>query len=194
MHRLVSLSRFQQAVDLPLLCARHATSKLQQFEDLQSIGTLGFRGEALASISFVAHVTVTTMTAGQAHGVRATYRCVIMMVGMYAAHASLTQWLHIQAVDELLNSAALICSDGELLGCEPCAAAMGTSILIEDLFYNLPARQKALSAGGGEYARMLHIVSQYAVFNVDVGFSVRQLGRPPDLQTSGSTSQLDTVR
>jgi DNA mismatch repair protein MLH1 len=62
--------------DLPLLCARHATSKLGSYGELEAgrVGTYGFRGEALASMSYVAHVTVTTATAGAAHGWRATYR------------------------------------------------------------------------------------------------------------------------
>lgn len=59
--------------DLPILCQRHTTSKLRAFEDLDTISTLGFRGEALASISFVAHVTVTTMTANMQHGYRVKY-------------------------------------------------------------------------------------------------------------------------
>eukprot|EP00249_Psilotum_nudum_P013294 c24267_g1_i1 orf=344-2536(-) len=60
--------------DLPILCERHTTSKIRNFEDLQKIGTLGFRGEALASITFVAHLTVTTMTADSTHGYRVTYK------------------------------------------------------------------------------------------------------------------------
>jgi DNA mismatch repair protein MLH1 len=60
--------------DLPLLCVRHATSKLRAFEDLETIATLGFRGEALASISFVAHLSVTTMPRGGAHAWRASYQ------------------------------------------------------------------------------------------------------------------------
>ncbi|KAI5069224.1 hypothetical protein GOP47_0015525 [Adiantum capillus-veneris] len=64
--------------DLPILCERHTTSKLKEFEDLQTINTLGFRGEALASMTFVAHLTVTTMTADQNHGYRASYKDGVM--------------------------------------------------------------------------------------------------------------------
>ena len=64
-----------QRDDLAILCERHTTSKLREFEDLESISTLGFRGEALASISFVAHLTVTTMPPGQPHALRVAYRC-----------------------------------------------------------------------------------------------------------------------
>ncbi|KAM7266491.1 hypothetical protein ACFE04_004388 [Oxalis oulophora] len=64
--------------DLPILCERHTTSKLSKFEDLESIKSMGFRGEALASMTYVGHVTVTTITKGQLHGYRATYRDGVM--------------------------------------------------------------------------------------------------------------------
>ncbi|XP_022159006.1 DNA mismatch repair protein MLH1 [Momordica charantia] len=64
--------------DLPILCERHTTSKLSKFEDLQSIKSMGFRGEALASMTYVGHVTVTTITKGQLYGYRVSYRDGVM--------------------------------------------------------------------------------------------------------------------
>lgn len=57
-----------QYEDLPILCERHTTSKLSKFEDLQSIKSMGSRREALASMPYVGHVAVTTITEGQLHG------------------------------------------------------------------------------------------------------------------------------
>jgi DNA mismatch repair protein MLH1 len=65
--------------DLPILCHRHTTSKITSFEDLAAVNTLGFRGEALCSISFVSRLTVTSMQPGAELGYRVEYRDSKMM-------------------------------------------------------------------------------------------------------------------
>lgn len=62
-----------QRDDLPILCERFTTSKLKNFEDLATVATYGFRGEALASISHIAHLTITTRTADSSCAWRASY-------------------------------------------------------------------------------------------------------------------------
>ncbi|CAI7803612.1 unnamed protein product [Closterium sp. NIES-54] len=141
--------------DLPILCERHTTSKLRAFEDLESMATLGFRGEALASLTFVSHLTVTTMTAGQTHGFRAQYR------------------------------------DGEMQGLAvACAAVQGTQVLVDDLFFNVPARRKAFRSHSEEYARILDVLSRFAIHNYDVCFSCKKYGEArTDLFTPGAPKQ-----
>ncbi|KAL0034722.1 hypothetical protein WJX77_003881 [Trebouxia sp. C0004] len=150
-----------EKADLSLLCTRHATSKLQQYEDLQSINTLGFRGEALASISFVAHLTVTTMTKNAPHGFRVTYR------------------------------------DGEMdaAGPKPCASVQGTTLLVEDLFYNVNTRKQALKSSSDEFSRILDVVGRYAVYKSGVAFSCKRQGEArADIHTLAGASRLDNIR
>lgn len=62
------------AQDFPILCHRHTTSKLQKHDDLKRISTLGFRGEALCSISFVSRLKIVSMRAGETMGYKADFR------------------------------------------------------------------------------------------------------------------------
>ena len=115
--------------DLPILCERHTTSKLRTFEDLDAVATFGFRGEALASMSFVANLTATTMTADAAHATRAAY------------------------------------ADGKMTseGARPTAGVPGTTICVENLFYNVPTRRRALKSASEEFARVLDTTQRYGV-------------------------------
>ncbi|XP_010580798.1 PREDICTED: DNA mismatch repair protein Mlh1 isoform X1 [Haliaeetus leucocephalus] len=146
--------------DLDIVCERFTTSKLQKFEDLATISTYGFRGEALASISHVAHVTLTTKTADAKCAYRAIY------------------------------------SDGKIKAPpKPCAGNQGTQITVEDLFYNVTTRRKALKNPNEEYAKILEVVSRYAIHNSGISFSVKKQGDTvSDVRTLSNASTVDNIR
>ncbi|XP_044148760.1 DNA mismatch repair protein Mlh1 isoform X1 [Bufo gargarizans] len=146
--------------DLEIVCERFTTSKLQSFEDLLNISTYGFRGEALASISHVAHVTITTKTADGKCAYRASY------------------------------------SDGKLKAPpKPCAGNQGTQISVEDLFYNISTRRKALKSTSEEHARIVEVVSRYAIHNSGVSFSVKKQGETTaDVRTLSNATTVDNIR
>ncbi|KXZ55311.1 hypothetical protein GPECTOR_3g445 [Gonium pectorale] len=147
--------------DLPILCHRHTTSKLREFEDLQTLSTLGFRGEALCSISFVSHMSVTTMARGAQYGYRVNFKD----------------------------------SEMEPPGPRPVAAVPGTTISVEDLFFNVPTRRKALKSASEEYSHILDVVGRYAVYSTGVAISCRRAGESrPDISTTATGSRLDAVR
>uniref|UniRef100_A0A674AS93 MutL homolog 1, colon cancer, nonpolyposis type 2 (E. coli) n=1 Tax=Salmo trutta TaxID=8032 RepID=A0A674AS93_SALTR len=146
--------------DMEIVCERFTTSKLQTFEDLNAISTYGFRGEALASISHVAHVTITTKTADAKCAYRATY------------------------------------CDGKLkTQPKPCAGNQGTQITVEDLFYNVSTRRKALKSPSEEYSRIVEVVSRYAIHNSGKSFAVKKQGETmADVRTLPNASTLDNIR
>ncbi|XP_003473519.1 DNA mismatch repair protein Mlh1 isoform X1 [Cavia porcellus] len=146
--------------DLDIVCERFTTSKLQSFEDLASISTYGFRGEALASISHVAHVTITTKTTDGKCAYRASY------------------------------------SDGKLKAPpKPCAGNQGTQITVEDLFYNITTRRKALKNPSEEYGKILEVVGRYSVHNSGISFSVKKQGETvADIRTLSGATVVDNIR
>lgn len=146
--------------DMNIVCERFTTSKLSKFEDLNSIATYGFRGEALASISHVAHVAIVTRTADSKCAFRGNY------------------------VDGKLKEAV-----------KPCAGNVGTQITVEDLFYNISTRRKALKSPAEEHAKIVEVVSRYAVHNSKVGFTLKKNGEGmADVRTPTGSTYVDNIR
>lgn len=144
------------AAELPLALQRHATSKLSRVEDLQQIRTLGFRGEALASMASVARVSLVSRPPESDAGAR------------------------LQA--EAGHSATV----------ETTGAPVGTSVRVEALFYNIPARLKFLKSEITERRQINDLVARYALAYPDVRFQLEQEGRVA-LQTSGNGDRREVL-
>jgi len=124
-----------------LAFARHATSKLRDVDDLEQIASLGFRGEALASVAAVAQVTLLT----RPHEAEVARRVRV--------------------------------DGGQLVRNEPAAAPAGTVVTVENLFYNVPARQKFLRRPATEAAHIHATVTRYAIAYPDRRFELVSEGR-----------------
>ncbi|CAO3637397.1 unnamed protein product [Cunninghamella echinulata] len=153
--------------DLGIVCEQFTTSKLKKFEDLSHIATYGFRGEALASISHIAHVTITTKTKDSPCAYRANYS----------------------------DGKLVAPRPGQNEDPKPCAGNDGTQITAEDLFYNTTLRRDAFKSTGEEYNKILDIVGRYAIHNASVGFTCKKQGSmKADIQTTSTTNTIDTIR
>lgn len=118
--------------DLPLAATRFATSKLRTVDDLNSIQSFGFRGEALASVSLVAKLGIVSRKRNDARAYRMEYR------------------------------------DGAAKGkSTPIAGKEGTTITVQDLFYNVPHRRKMNERE--EYQQILSVVQRYALHHASRG-------------------------
>ena len=126
--------------DLRLALARHATSKIDSLHDLQNVGTLGFRGEALASIAAVSRLTLSSRKAGELHAWR-------------------------------LNA-----EGGHIPRAEPAGLACGTTVEIQDLYFNTPARRKFLKTDATEFAHCDETFKRLALSRPDISFTFQHNG------------------
>lgn len=126
--------------DARLSFERHATSKIRQADDLFNLHTMGFRGEALASIAAVAQVELKTRQRGEEIG----------------THLSI--------------------AGSRFVGQEACACPEGSNFMIENLFYNVPARRKFLKSNTTELNNILTAFERIALVYPKVAFTFRSNG------------------
>lgn len=116
---------------------RHATSKLEKFSDLNNLHTLGFRGEALASIAKVSGVIMYTK----------------------------------RREDSLGTELAL--EAGEVIKKEDIAVDDGTGIIVQDLFFNIPARKKDLSYKRAKKNEIVEFINRMSIYYSDISFRLK---------------------
>jgi len=122
--------------DASLACDSHTTSKISKVQDLASINSMGFRGEALASISSVSKLTLETKSKEEKSGTIVTIK------------------------------------GGKDKKVEEKARNNGTSISVEDIFFNVPARKKFLKSETTEYKHILVVFFNYAMAFPDIHFTL----------------------
>ena len=127
--------------ELPLALSRHATSKLTTVEELSTITSMGFRGEALPSIASVSRLELASKTDD-------------------AERAWLIRYRHDGGVES-----------------EPCAHPVGTTVDVQSLFYNVPARRKFMRTPRTEYSRCETVIKTLAMAHSAVAFQVTHNGK-----------------
>ena len=128
------------ALDARMSFERHATSKIRKSEDLFNIRTMGFRGEAMASIAAVAQVQMRSR-------------------------------LH----DEELGNEIVI-EGSEIKRMEPCLCPKGTTILVKNLFFNVPARRNFLKTNPVEIRHILNEFIRVAMAQPEVAMRLDNQG------------------
>lgn len=144
------------ADEVEIAFERHATGKIQNLEDLGHIETLGFRGEALASICAISRLTIYTRV----------------------AEAPLGTKLEIQG--------------GRVCGKEPTGINSGTTMVVEDVFYNTPARRKFMRSDAAEASAIIDFVQKMALYYAGISFQMMNNGKGV-FSTSGSGDTRETI-
>ena len=136
---------------------RHATSKIKKIDDLYDLYSLGFRGEALASIASVSRLEMITKTK-----------------------------------DEPLGTKVVLEGGKEVLK-EPVGTKNGTTIIIKDLFFNTPVRQKFLKSTHAETINISDLINKLAIGNTNVQFKYINNGKLM-LNTPGDNKLISVIR
>ncbi len=142
--------------DIALAFERHATSKIRRAEDLLKVTTMGFRGEALASIASISKITMTTRTKDSEYGIKVRVE------------------------------------NGEIIDKQECGAPVGTSILVQELFYNTPVRYKFLKKDYTEGGYIEDAISKIALIHPEISFKFIN-NKKVFLQTSGNNDMKSVI-
>ena len=150
---------------------RHATSKIRDEEDLSHLVSLGFRGEALSSIAAVSEVEMITRTKERIYGIRAVNRAL-------PSAAS--------------PSRALQTADDAQFSISEIGAPAGTTVIVRNLFVNVPVRRKFLKTPVTEAGYITDLVEHFALSHPDISFHYRVNGQEK-LHTSGNGNEKELI-
>ena len=153
--KIVDNGKGISANDIPLSLERHATSKIRKIEDLEHTYSMGFRGEALASIASISELTMMTKTAEE-------------------------------------NGTKIIAEAGEIIEVEEIGIPVGTTIMVEKLFFNTPVRYKFLKNDATEFRYIKEWVQKTALVNSDIAFKLINDGKIV-FQTNGNGNIRDII-
>ena len=142
--------------DMPISLERHATSKIRKIEDLENSYTMGFRGEALASICSISELTMISKTKEESIGTK------------------------------------VIAKAGNIIDFEECGAPTGTTIIVENLFFNTPVRYKFLKQDSTEFKYIKDWVQKTAIANPTIAFRLINDGKVV-FSTTGNGSLTDII-
>lgn len=138
--------------DAKLALLRHATSKISNANDLETISTLGFRGEALASIAAVTQLEMFTRAR------------------------------------ENISGTHIVNHGGEMIDIKEIGCPEGTTIIVQNLFYNTPARLKFLKSTRAESAKINNIIGKLIIGNPDI--SIKYINNGKTIYHSPGNGQL----
>ncbi|MBR3002130.1 MAG: DNA mismatch repair endonuclease MutL [Clostridia bacterium] len=127
--------------DIPNAIERHATSKIRKIEDLEETYTMGFRGEALASIVSISRLTIISRTAEDELGLK------------------------------------VVAEAGDIMEAEETGCKVGTTMIVENLFFNTPVRYKFLKQDATEFKFIKEFMQKTALANLNISFKLINDGK-----------------